>query len=305
MIAFRLFIVFLAFASAPVHADYKVGLRPSAVFSDCAECPEMVVIPPGSFVMGHDGGVSEDRYEGPQHTVNISYSFAFGLLEITTSQFREFVDETDHTAGTNCSMWTGKTIENIDGNDWRNPGYGRPPLDEDPAACLDWHDAKAYAAWLAEKTGQPYRLPTEAEWEYVAHGGGSTTYAWGENPDGGCEVANYYDQSAAGLRPWDTAACNDGNPMVAPVGSLSPNAFGIYDVIGNVWEWTEDCHVVPYGVQPTDGSAHQVAGSCEKRVMRGGAWHSRATWQRPTFRGRDPEDFVTQVFGMRVVRDLR
>jgi formylglycine-generating enzyme required for sulfatase activity len=254
--------------------------------------------------MGHDGGVNEERYEGLPHDVTIGYSFAFGLLEITNAQFREFVNDTGYEAGTDCRMWTGESVEPVTGKDWRDPGYGRPPLDNEPVACVSWYDAKAYVAWLAKKTDRPYRLPTEAEWEYVAHGGGSTAYAWGDDPEAGCEVANYYDQSGAGQRPWDPVACDDGQRMVAPVGSLSPNSFGVFDVIGNVWEWAEDCYVVPYGVQPTDGSAYLVDGTCEKRVVRGGAWHSRATWQRPTFRGRDTEDFVTQVFGIRVVRDL-
>jgi len=265
----------------------------------------MVVIPPGSFVMGNDGGVNEERYEGPPHDVTIGYSFAFGLLEITNAQFRTFVDDTGHAAGGNCRMWTGESVEHIPGKDWRDPGYGRPPRDDEPVACVTWIDAKAYAAWLSDETVQSYRLPSEAEWEYVARGEGATTYAWGNDPEAGCAGANYFDQAAAGLRPWDPVACNDGHPIVAPVGSLEANVFGAHDVIGNVWEWTEDCHVVPYGVQPTDGSAYQVDGPCDRRVMRGGAWHSRATWQRPSFRGRDPEDFVTQVFGIRVVRELR
>ena len=201
-------------------------------------------------------------------------------------------------------MWTGDTVEPVVGKDWRDPGYGRPPRDDDPVACVSWYDAKAYVGWLANRTGQPYRLPTESEWEYVAHGGERTAYSWGEDPDAGCEVANYYDQSGAGQRPWEPVACDDGHAIGAPVGSLAPNAFGVHDVTGNVWEWAEDCYLVPYSVQPVDGSAYQADGPCEKRVVRGGAWHSRATWQRPTFRGRDTEDFVTQVFGIRVVRDL-
>jgi formylglycine-generating enzyme required for sulfatase activity len=305
MIAVRLpAVIFAVLTLSACAMDAVVDLNTGSVFADCADCPEMVIIPPGSFVMGHDGGVSEDRYEGPPHDVSIAYSFAFGLYEITTAQFRSFVEDTGYTAGVNCRMWTGESVENVAGIDWRKPGYGRPPRDDDPAACISWYDAKAYVAWLAKKTGQAYRLPSEAEWEYVARGGGSTPYAWGEDPGAGCPVANYYDQAAAGLRPWDPVACNDGHPMVAPVGSLSPNAFGVYDVTGNVWEWAEDCNVIPYGVQPTDGSAHQVDGGCERRIVRGGAWHSRATWQRPSFRGRDSEDFVSQVFGVRVVRDL-
>jgi formylglycine-generating enzyme required for sulfatase activity len=281
-----------------------VSLAPGGVFADCANCPEMVVIPPGSFTMGYEGGVNDERYEGPPHPVSIDYSFAFGRLEITQAQFAEFVADTNYQAGTDCRMWTGETVEPVAGKDWRDPGYGRPPRDDDPVACVSWYDAKAYVAWLAKRTDKPYRLPTEAEWEYVAHGGDQTAYSWGDDPDAGCAVANYYDQAAAGLRPWEPVACNDGQRIVAPVGSLAPNPFGVYDITGNVWEWAEDCYLVPYSVQPTDGTAYQTDGACEKRVVRGGAWHSRATWQRPTFRGRDTEDFVTQVFGIRVVREL-
>jgi len=296
---FVIFVLSLATASAETF-----NLSKKAVFSDCPTCPQMVIIPPGSFQMGFDGGVNEERYEGPVHTVKIPYSFAFGRFEITNAQFREFFSETGYQAGSDCRMWTGKTVEAVAGSNWEDPRYGRPPKENEPVACISWYDAKAYVQWLAEKTGQPYRLPTESEWEYVAHANTSTVYPWGDSPDEGCGVANYYDQSADGLRPWDAVDCNDGNRIVAPVGSLLPNAFGVYDVVGNVWEWVEDCHVVPYGVQPTDGRAHQVEGKCEKRGVRGGAWHSRATWQRPTFRGRDTEDFVTQVFGIRVVRNL-
>lgn len=296
-------IAFLLVSAVSAQAD-TLALNPGSVFSDCADCPQMVVIPSGDFVMGFDGGVSDDRYEGPPHPVTIGYSFALGTLEITNVQFRMFVDDTGYVPGTNCRMWTGKSVEDVPGKDWLDPGYGRAPRDDDPVACVSWYDSKAYVAWLAEKTKQPYRLPTEAEWEYVAHDGGQTIHAWGEDPEAGCVEANYYDQSAAGQRPWDPVACDDGHAIVAPVGSLEKNGFGVHDIIGNVWEWVEDCYIMPFGTQPTDGSAHQVDGVCEKRGVRGGAWHSRATWQRPTFRGRDTENFVTQVFGIRVARDL-
>lgn len=282
-----------------------VSLNAGAIFRDCADCPELVVIPPGNFTMGYDGGVSDDRYEGPPRPVSIGYSFAIGRMEISNAQFAQFIDDTGYEPGTNCRMWDGEGVSNIPGKDWLDPGYGRPPADNEPAACISWFDAKAYVAWLADQTGQPYRLPTEAEWEYVARGGTQTDYPWGDDPDAGCNVANYYDQSAAGLRPWDPVGCDDGFAQVAPIGSLAPNIFGLHDIVGNVWEWVEDCYVVPYGVQATDGSAHQVDGSCYRRGVRGGAWHSRATWQRPSFRGRDTEDFVTQVFGIRVARDLQ
>jgi len=281
-----------------------VQLKPGAIFKDCADCPEMVVVPQGSLKMGYDGGVSEDRYEGPVHDVTIGYAFALGRFEVTNEQFAEFVTATGHKAGTDCRIFINKTVEGRLGRDWRKPGYDYPPKTDQPAACVDWRDAKAYVAWLSDKTGQPYRLPTEAEWEYAARVNTASRYPWGDDPSGACPEANLYDQTAAGLRPWDPVKCSDGHRQAAPVGSLKVNSFGLYDMVGNVWEWAEDCYVMPYGVQPTDGSAHQVDGPCEKRVTRGGAWHSRATWQKPTFRGRDPEDFVTQVFGIRAARNL-
>jgi len=194
-----------------------------------------------------------------------------GRLEVSTAQFRRFIAESGYQAGTDCRMWNGETIAHVAGKDWRDPGYGRAPLEEDPVGCVSWYDAKAYVAWLAEQTGQGYRLPSAAEWEYVARSGTQTDYPWGDDPNGGCGMANYYDQSAAGLRPWDPVNCTDGHPQVAPVGSLAANGFGVHDIIGNVWEWVEDCHIVPYGVQPTDGSPHQVEGDCYRRGVRGGA----------------------------------
>jgi len=171
---------------------------------------------------------------------------------------------------------------------------------------VSWYDVKAYVAWMAEKTGAPYRLPSEAEWEYAARAGTTSDYTWGDDPDAGCEVANYLDQAAdQGLFRFDRVACNDGHPLVAPVGSLKPNAFGLYDMSGNVWEWVEDCYIVPYGPQATDGTAYQVDGKCDRRSVRGGSWHAPPTWQRPSFRGRDAEDLVSIAFGFRIARDLQ
>jgi formylglycine-generating enzyme required for sulfatase activity len=185
----------LLFATTALADEASVDLVAGGVFADCADCPQMVVIPPGDFVMGFDGGVSEDRYEGPSHPVTIGYSFALGLLEITNAQFRQFIDATGYTPGTDCRMWTGASVEDVPGKDWRDPGYGRPPRDDEPVACVSWYDSKAYVAWLSEKAGHPYRLPTEAEWEYVAHDRRVTAHAWGDDPEAGCDVANYYDQS--------------------------------------------------------------------------------------------------------------
>ena len=287
-------------------AAEEVSLSAQSVFRDCSDCPEMVVIPPGSFDMGYDGGIAEDRYDGPVHRVTIHYAFALGRFEITTAQFRRFVAETGHETPNDCRIWTADGMRNTPGLSWRNPGYSRPPLDDEPVACITWPDAKAYVAWLRAKTSQPYRLPTEAEWEYVARDRNTHTFAWGEDPDEACAYANVYDESGRNpLRPNTPVNCDDGFTMASPVGSFPPNSFGVYDIVGNVWEWVEDCYVAPYGDQPTDGRAFLLEDGCNVRSVRGGCWSTQTQRLRPTFRGRDEETLITQVFGLRIARDLK
>lgn len=289
----------LAAGCASLPSDRKAG----TVFKDCADCPDMVVVPPGSFTMGFDGGL-EARYEGPVREVTIDYAFALGRTEVTQAEYAEFVDATGHVSGKDCAIWNGETFYHTPGTDWRNPGYGRPPAPNEPVACVTWYDVKAYTEWFAEKTGQPYRLPTEAEWEYAARAGTTGTYTWGDDPNGGCEVANHYDISGIDeSRPYENVDCDDGFAGVAPVGSLQPNAFGLHDMTGNVWEWVEDCYVMPIPLEPTDGSA-VIVDDCDRRSVKGGAWSSSVFWQRPTFRGRDPMDRISHIFGFRLARDL-
>lgn len=283
----------------------EVSVSPGAVFQDCADCPEMVVIPPGSFTMGYDGGVSEERYEGPVRDVTIDYAFALASKEVTQGEYAQFVASTGHVSGTGCAIWNGETWHHTEGADWRDPGYGRDPYPNEPVACVTWRDVKAFTLWMTAKTGKPYRLPSEAEWEYASRAGIEGPYAWGDDPNGGCDVANHYDVSGTNPNlPHVPVTCDDGFAMVAPVGSLKPNGFGLYDMIGNVWEWVEDCYLVPIPLEPTDGSPVQVPGQCDRRAVKGGAWSSSLSWQRPTFRGRDPEDRISHIFGFRLARDL-
>lgn len=307
ILAAALSVVTITGTAGAAEVDVKAG----AVFQDCADCPEMVVIPPGRFVMGFDGGINLDkpglerRYEGPVRNITIDYAFALGRTEVTQAQYREFIEATGHDFGTKCAIRDGTAWTHTEGKDWRDPGYGRPPADNEPVACVTWTDVKAYTVWLSEKTGQSYRLPTEAEWEYAARAGTVGEYTWGDDPDGGCDVANHYDQSGLDpMVPYDPVGCDDGYAIVAPVGSLQPNAFGLYDVTGNVWEWVEDCYLMPVPFEPTDGSAVQATGTCQNRAVKGGSWSSSVYWQRPTFRGRDPEDRISHVFGFRLARDL-
>jgi formylglycine-generating enzyme required for sulfatase activity len=280
--------------------------RAAAEFQDCATCPPMVVIPAGKFQMGFNGG-EEGRPEGPVHEVTIARSFAIGNFEVTQEQFAEFIRDTGYAMHGGCQVWQGEW-KNPPDADWTNPGYGRVPFNDEPVACISWRDAQAYVDWLKRRTGKKYRLPTEAEWEYVARGGTTTEYFWGNGdiPEA-CQYANVYDDSGAKASAfnWVPFSCDDGFGQAAPVGSFKPNAFGVYDIIGNLWEWTADCYQAPYPTQPVDGSAVQAAaGACEKRVARGGSWITRPSRQRVSFRGRDPEDALYSFFGFRVARDL-
>ncbi len=282
--------------------------RPGTKFSDCPGCPSMVVVPPGKFTMGFDGGEPE-RYEGPVRAMRVERQFAAGEFEVTNAQFRAFIKDTGYVAATGCYALRGLVGTNyapMPGKGWEDPGYGRPIKDQEPAACITWTDAKAYVDWLSRKAGRKYRLLSETEWEYVARAGRTGYFTWGDAPQQACEESNLFDQSAARALPGtdiQVAPCDDGFPGVAPVGSLKPNPFGLYDVIGNVWEWVEDCYTMPHtAAAPRDGSA-QLTNGCDRRGSRGGSWISSLQRQRPAFRGRDPVERISQIFGLRVARD--
>ncbi|HEX7873089.1 MAG TPA: formylglycine-generating enzyme family protein [Sphingobium sp.] len=280
-------------------------LKPGATFRDCADCSEMVVVGPGRFAMGADGGEPE-RYEGPVHEVAIRKAFAIGVVPVTYAQFRTFVEDTGYKAATDCIVPRDGSYVMAKGVDWKEPGLGRPPLDTEPVVCIDWRDASAYVNWLAKKTGKPYRLLSEAEWEYAARAGARTLYPWGDNSADACKYANLLDTSASARAVVEGKqnSCSDGYPTLAPVGSFAPNAFGVRDMIGNVWTWTQDCYVMPYPAGARDERPY-VDATCDRRSVRGASWATNVTRARPTFRGRDPVDRVSQLFGLRVARDVR
>ena len=253
-----------------------------AVWRDCGDCPEMVVLPAGSFTMGSPG-FETGRYdnEGPQRTVTFERPFVAGRYEVTRGQFAAFVADSGYQSqGGNCWYWSSdesKYVNDDASKSWRNPGY--PQNDGHPVVCVSWTDAKAYADWLARKTGKPYRLLSEAEWEYAARAGSSSPWPWGFDADQGCRQANIADLSfTKGVSPgkgmqWKEgfAKCDDGSAYTANVGSYQRNAFGLFDMIGNVWEWTEDCWNASYQGAPTEGQAW-LTGDCALRVDRGGSW---------------------------------
>lgn len=290
--------------SGPAAAQHSAGQAP---FADCPGCPELVVIPPGSFLMGENGG-EPGRYEGPVRTIRVARAFALARHEVTHGQFRTFVESTGYQAAPGCHVRSPEGGDPFDPErGWEDPGYGRPPLDMEPVACVSWNDAMAYIEWLSDISGRQYRLPSETEWEYAARGGTSGRFTWGERADLACLEANIFDRSAFQERPvflGAVAPCDDGYPGPAPVGRFAPNAFGLHDMIGNVWEWVADCYEMPHAATaPTDGSP-QLERGCDRRGARGGSWGSTFDRQRPAFRGRDPATLQSQVFGFRVARDL-
>ena len=230
-----------------------------AVFQDCPECPEMVVVPPGRFRMGSTSGRRDER---PVHLVTIEYTFAVGVYEVTFAEWDACVSDGG------CGGYSPK-----------DDARGRGHRGSRPVFNVSWEDAQAYVLWLSRKTGGQYRLLSEAEWEYVARAGTTTAYWWGD--DIGRNRAN-----CAGCgRRWDSQ-------FPEPVGSFSANPFGLHDVHGNVSEWVEDCYFGGYQRRtpgfdrqraPSDGSAWtyylgMAMGACGTRVLRGGSWMHNEPW---------------------------
>lgn len=273
--------------------------RPGHKFKDCDGCPEMVIVPAGQFVMGSpDNEEHRKDNEGPQRTVTIPKIFAIGVLEVTHGEFVRFVRETGYTPDAPCQrfkmgFFRGKYI---DIPNWPNASY--PQTDRHPVVCVGRPDAKAYAAWLSQKTGASYRLPTEAEWEYSARAGTQTPHFYGE--DRYFEKICAYGNTLGYISP---ACTTDGYGGMAPVGQYKPNAFGLYDTIGNATEWVEDCYADSYANAPTDGSAY-VTPACESGFTRGGRYHLQADYARSASRLGELAEKRVEWNGFRIARDI-
>ena len=251
------------------HVSYAVGDR----FRDCDECPEMVVLPAGSYRMGspsYEQGRDED--EGPVHEVTIAAPFALGVYEVMVAEFGRFVDETGYSAGRSCHSYRNND------KSWRDPDFGQSG--GHPVTCVSWDDAQAYAAWLSRESGEEYRLPSESEWEYAARAGTATARYWGEGESG-----------------------RDGHVHTVPAGSFVANGWGLHDMLGNVSEWTEDCWDGEYAWAPSDGSAWEY-GNCDWRVTRGGSWLLKPSDLRAADRNRSPAGYRYFIIGFRVARTL-
>ncbi|WP_419949448.1 SUMF1/EgtB/PvdO family nonheme iron enzyme [Candidatus Palauibacter sp.] len=258
-----------------LHEPGPSATLPAQTFRDCERCPLMVTVPAGTFIMGSPASEEGRReVEGPRRSVTIEAPFAVGVYEVTFDEWEA------------CRRDGGCPGDRPDDEDW---GRGRRPV-----INVSWNEAQAYVRWLSRQTGQRYRLLSEAEWEYVARAGTETARYWGESASGQCRYANGSDSSAP---------CPDGYEYTAPVGSFTPNAFGLYDVLGNVSEWTEDCGNDSYAGAPTNGSAWQ-SGDCSRRVVRGGSWGIVAGGLRSALRYGFTSDYRDRHQGFRVARTL-
>ena len=275
--------------TAILAAAVLAGCTGPLVFRDCDVCPEMVVVPPGSFMMGSpDSEAGRFDWEGPQHRVTIDYTFAVGVHEVTFEEWAACV-----RAG-GCG-----------GHEPYDYGWGqgrRPVID------VSWDDARAYADWLTEWTGEEYRLLSEAEWEYVARAGTETARYWGESARQQCRYANGYDAvgHAEWGFSWDPVGCRDRQANTAPAGSYRPNAFGLHDVLGNVWEWVDDCwngSHEGYEAAPMDGSPRNT-GDCSARALRGGSWAMPAGYLRSAARFGFQAGLRDDSYGFRLARTI-
>jgi formylglycine-generating enzyme required for sulfatase activity len=300
----RLFaITFLALAAVPGGSLGRASAAgfPDREFTECRQCPAMVAIPAGRFVMGSPSG-EPGRFdtEGPQHVVSVS-AFALAKYDVTSAAFLSFLKDTGYQP---------KPCDPRLGMGWHSPGNGLaypPSISEPPhwpAACLDWRDAEAYVAWLNKKVriahpditygAGPYRLPSEAEWEYAARAGSETARPWG-----GAIGAGHANCNGCGS-PWDYKLLSD-------VDSFPPNAFGLYGMLGNVWQWTADCWHESYVGAPADGSAWTEP-DCTRHVLRGGSWDNTPIFIRSAARTAGEPDGTeydySSLAGFRVARTL-
>src|SRR5271166_39778 len=252
-------------------AAQESALKAGDSFKECGDCPDMVVVPAGTFTMGSPAGQGDDS-ERPQHPVTIARPFAAAKFALT-------FDEWDACAA------RGDCAPHVSDSGW---GRGRRP-----AINVSWDDAQTYVKWLSRITRKSYRLLSEAEYEYATRAGSQTKYPWGDDIKlNGTAMANC-----------DGCGSQWGNKQTAPVGSFAANRFGLYDMVGNVWEWTEDCWNANYQGAPADGSPW-VSGDRSRRVVRGGSWNDNPDLLRSAYRLWNYTVHRDSGLGFRVARTL-
>ncbi|MCC6777916.1 MAG: SUMF1/EgtB/PvdO family nonheme iron enzyme [Hyphomicrobiales bacterium] len=297
--------------------DSSLWLRPDGgdSFRECSDCPPMQVVPAGSFAMGSpqvEPGRSDDEDDmagpgGNAVAISITRPFAIGRHEVTRGQFAAFVQATGYQVEPGCFARELRRQLRPELS-WIRPGFEQG--DNHPVTCVSWRDAMRYVQWLSGITGASYRLPTEAEWEYAARGGSSARFAFGDNELDIRRYGNGADLTSREADPdWIVAPCRDGYRFTAPVGTFAANGFGLYDLHGNVWEWTADCQTDSLRGTSDRDAAPEVAvrRACTAetaRMLRGGSWSDPPRRLRSAVRIAGPPDARDNIVGFRVVRDL-
>lgn len=264
----------------------------------CAECPRMVTIPAGEFQMGKTIDRGYGEMDGPTHKVTLARSFALATHEVTLGEFRAFAASSGYVSEGKCNVYDDNTSWHIDPTrNWAKPGF--PQEENHPVVCVSWRDANAYIGWLNARTGRQYRLPSEAEWEYVA-----TSADLGNSRNGGKvthDLANIGKEECCGGKVEGA----DKWTWTAPVGSFAADRFGLHDLRGNVWEWQQDCYNVNFDGAPADGSPRTSnCSSPDWRVVRGGSYGDAGEFLEERFRLRGPEDQAYFTLGFRLARSL-
>ena len=285
--------LFLISQLLPLHQPGAAAVTPGRIFKDCPDCPEMVEIPAGFYLMGstlfergryqHFFGryPVRDQFqflfrEGPRRLVHIAHHFAMSRYELTFAQWEAAQDD---------PIW-----DNITGLTPRKPNFGTADYLKRAVTMVDQGDAKAFSAWLSYKTGQRYRIPTEAEWEYAARAGTTTRYPWGN------EIG------------WNNASCvGCGDKWterrIGPVGLYAPNGFGLYDMIGNGREWVRDCFVPYHAASVVDGSAYLFP-NCIFALIKGGSAYMPA-WQNRSAMRLGPHNYnKNEASTIRLLREM-
>jgi formylglycine-generating enzyme required for sulfatase activity len=266
----------------------------------------LVYIPPGSFLMGSPADEAGRRDNETQHKVTLTKGFFMGTSHVTVGQFAAFVKATGYQTDAEkkgyAPAWTGEYWSRVNGTSWRSPGFDQ--ADDHPVVEISWNDATSFCRWLSNKEKQRYRLPTEAEWEYAARAGTQTTYWWGNNPDDGAGCANCLDQTWKQKHPQMKQVFNwsDGYLYTSPVMKFKPNAWGLYDMIGNACEWCNDYSANYPNGQATDPRG---PGNGKAHVTRGGSWYRNPSECRCASRALNQPDNQMGDLGFRVVLDAK
>ncbi len=326
-----IFMALLLFSASPAMSETPL---PEQVENSLGM--RFVLVPAGEFLMGSDEDPDSlaqayPQYErrrflilgdeAPVHRVRITRPFYLGRFEVTVGQFKKFLalsgyvpeSVADATGGYGynrdydpAQSRRGDAFEGRDPKySWANPGFAQS--DNDPVVNVTWQDAKAMAAWLSRTEGTTYRLPTEAEWEYACRAGTRTRYSSGDDPATLLKAANVFDADC--MQNWlkwqqYAVAGHDGFAFTAPVGSFAPNAWGLHDMHGNVWEWCADWHSETYYADsPVDDPQGPATG--EVRVRRGGSWHTWPFYARSAYRNWNKPDTRYTLVGMRLLREAK